>query len=88
VLGDAFTRAGFREVTVETVSAPLHMTSAKEYVRFAQESFGALHQMLSSLDAAGRDAAWAEVATEVERFEDGGGRFVGPCELLVAVGTK
>jgi SAM-dependent methyltransferase len=86
VLAAAFTRAGFRDVTVETVAAPLQMTSAKEYVRFAQESFGALHQMLSSLDVAGREAAWAEVATEVTRFEDGG-RFVGPCELLVAVGT-
>jgi SAM-dependent methyltransferase len=88
VLADAFTRAGFRDVTVETVPAPLHMKSAGEYLRFAQESFGALHQMLSSLDGAGRDAAWAEVATAVARFEDAARRFVGPCELLVAVGTK
>jgi ubiquinone/menaquinone biosynthesis C-methylase UbiE len=88
VLADELTRAAFRDVVVESVPAPLHMASAREYLRFAQESFGALHQMLSSLDAAGRDAAWAEVATAVARFEDGGGRFVGPCELLVAAGTK
>jgi SAM-dependent methyltransferase len=88
VLAAAFTRAGFRDVVVETLSAPLLLASTAECLRFEQESFGALHQMLSSLDRAGRDAAWAEVATELARFEDRAGRFVGPCELLVAVGTK
>jgi SAM-dependent methyltransferase len=87
VLEEAFGRAGFRDVVVEAVPAPLHLPSAAEYLRFAQESFGALLQMLSSLDGAGREAAWAEVATALGRFEEGG-RFVGPCELLVAVGTK
>ncbi|HVU50074.1 MAG TPA: methyltransferase domain-containing protein [Polyangia bacterium] len=87
VLADAFTRAGFRDVVVEAAPAPLRLSSAAECLRFEQESFGALHQMLSSLDRAGRDAAWAEVATALTRFEDGG-RFEGPCELLVAVGTK
>jgi ubiquinone/menaquinone biosynthesis C-methylase UbiE len=86
VLADSFTRAGFRDVVVEAMAAPLHLPSAADYLRFAQESFGALHQMLSSLDRAGRDAAWAEVAKELTRFEEGG-RFVGPCELLVGVGT-
>ena len=88
VLEEAFTRAGFRDVVVEGVPAPLRLSSAAECLRFEQESFGALHQMLSSLDRAGRDAAWAEVATALARFEDGAGRFVAPCELLVAVGTK
>jgi len=86
-LAEALTRAGFRDVTVEALSAPLHQPSAAECLRFEQESFGALHQMLSSLDRGGREAAWAEVATALGSFEHGG-RFVAPCELLVAVGTK
>ena len=43
--------------------------------------------MLSGLDDAGREAAWQEIEQELEasRAPDG---FEGPCELVVAVGTK
>lgn len=88
ILESSFVRAGFRDVIVETVRAPLRMTSAAECLRFERESFGALHQMLSPLDPAGRDAAWAEVGAALRKFEDAQTGFIGPCELLVAVGTK
>jgi SAM-dependent methyltransferase len=87
VLEAAFTKAGFSDVRAETVQAPLRMESAAACLRFEQESFGALHQMLSSLDRAGRDAAWQEVGRALGEFERDGA-FVGPCELVVAVGTK
>jgi len=87
-LEGAFTRAGFRDVKVETVSAPVRMTSAAECFRFEQESFGALHQMLSSLDEAAREAAWADVAAALREFERPGEGFVGPCQLVVAVGVR
>ncbi len=87
VLEQALVRAGFRDVKVQSIPAPLRTTAAAECLRFEQESFGALHQMLSSLDPAGRDAAWAEVGTALQGFEDGRG-FEGPCELLVATGMK
>lgn len=59
---------------------------------YAQEltrnrSFGALHQMLSSLDPAGKDDAWQEIEQELQQFEGAGG-FVGPCELLVGPAVK
>ena len=88
VIEEAFQRAGFRAVEAERISAPLRMTSAAECLRFEKESFGALHQMLSSLDEPGRDAAWAEVGQALREFERGDEGFVGPCELVVAVGTK
>jgi SAM-dependent methyltransferase len=84
----AFVRAGLRDVKVETLSAPLHMESAAECLRFEKESFGALHQMLSSLGQAGRDAAWAEAGAALRPFEEGQAGFVGPCELVLAVGVK
>jgi len=74
---DAFMRAGFRDVKAETLMAPLRMSSAAECLRFEQESFGALHQMLSSVDPAGRDAAWAEVGAALHEFERSGEGFVG-----------
>jgi SAM-dependent methyltransferase len=87
-LEQVFVRAGFRDVKVEAIAAPLRMKSAAECLRFEKESFGALHQMLSSLDPAERDAAWAEVGAALRAFEDGQAGFTGPCELVLAVGTK
>jgi hypothetical protein len=43
--------------------------------------------MLSALDEAGREAAWHEIEQELKAFEGRNG-FEGPCELVVAVGTK
>ena len=88
VIEEAFVRAGFRDVKAERVATPLRMTSAADCLRFEKESFGALHQMLSSLDDAGRDAAWTEVGSALREFERSDDGFVGPCELVVAVGTK
>jgi ubiquinone/menaquinone biosynthesis C-methylase UbiE len=87
VLEAAYQKAGFRDVQIRLVSAPLRMPSAAECVRFERESFGALHQMLSGLNEPERQAAWAEIEQELRQFEDSGG-FEGPCELVVAAGVK
>jgi ubiquinone/menaquinone biosynthesis C-methylase UbiE len=79
--------AGFTDVTVEPVSAPLRLPSAAECVRFERESFGALHQMLSGVPADERPDVWAEIEQALSRFESADG-FAGPCELLVAAGTR
>jgi SAM-dependent methyltransferase len=88
VLDAALTGAGFRDVKTEAVSAPLRMKSADECLQFEKESFGALHQMLSSLDAGGRERAWAEVASALREYDRAGHGFVAPSELLIGVGTK
>ncbi len=87
VLAEAFERAGFVDVESVTLDAPVRLGTAKECLDFEKESFGALHQMLSGLSEEEKDAAWAEIDTELGKFEVDGS-FVGPCELIVAVGTK
>ncbi len=87
VLTDAFRDAGFRDVGSQAVPAVLRMPHAQDCVRFERESFGALHQMLSGLAPEQREQAWQEIGTELARFEDAEG-FEGPCELIVAWGTK
>ena len=87
VLEASFKSAGFTDVTSRVIAAPLRLSSAAECVRFEQESFGALHQMLASLDSQGKAAAWEEIAAKLGPFERDG-RFEGPCELVVAVGTR
>jgi SAM-dependent methyltransferase len=83
---EALRSAGLTELESRTVAAPLRLSSAAECTRFERESFGALHQMLSGLDEAGRAAAWREIEQELRAF-DGPDGFVGPCELVVAAGT-
>ena len=82
-----FEGAGFHDVEVRTVDAPVRMASAAECTRFERESFGALHQMLSALSDADREAAWTEIEQALAEFEGPEG-FAGPCELLVAAATK
>ncbi|HVD15725.1 MAG TPA: methyltransferase domain-containing protein [Actinomycetota bacterium] len=85
-LEQALTAAGFDQVSVEAVNAPLRLTSAEECVRFERESFGALHQMLAAVPTAERESVWSEIRDALAPFEGDGG-FVGPCELLVASGA-
>jgi SAM-dependent methyltransferase len=87
VIEDLYTRAGFHDVEVRRVSAPLRMSSAAECLRFERESFGALHQMLSGLDEPEREDAWDEIERELSQFDTSGG-FEGPCELIVSAGTR
>lgn len=87
VLEQALAAARFRDVEIRAVPAPLKTNSAAECVRFERESFGALHQMLSGLDAPGREEAWREIEESLRQFERGGA-FEGPCELLVAAATR
>ena len=80
-------RAGFRDVTVEKIDVPVRLSSAAECVRFERESFGALHQMMATLSDDERADTWREIESALEKFQGPGG-FVGPCEMLVAVGVK
>ncbi|WP_217912690.1 class I SAM-dependent methyltransferase [Miltoncostaea marina] len=87
VVEKALASAGFREVRTRVVPSPVRMASAQECLRFERESFGALHQMLAGLDEAAREAAWDEVGEALAAFEGPEG-FVGPCEMIVAAGTR
>ena len=92
-LGDAslahavFEEAGFRDVQVSTISAPVLLPTAAECVRFERESFGALHQMLAGVDEAEREQVWADIEVELRAFETPSG-FEGPCELHIVAGSR
>ncbi len=86
-LEKAFSDAGFRNIEIEKINAPVRLSSAAECLQFEQESFGALHQMLSGLSDPQQDEAWNEIEEALGQFEMDG-QFEGPCEMLVAVGTK
>jgi hypothetical protein len=52
-------------------------------VRFERASFGALHQLLADVDAAGRPQPGG-ITNQLAVFDTG----AGPCELLVGAGTN
>lgn len=87
VIETAYESAGFTAVVVRRVAAPLRLDSAAEYVRFARDSFGALHQMLAGLEEAEQEETWAEIEAAMRRFEGPDG-FAGPCELVAAAARK
>lgn len=87
VLEKSLADAGFTGIRIEKVEAPVRLTSASECLQFEQESFGALHQMLGRLSDGEKDEAWEEIEQALQQFEDGQ-QFVGPCEMLIAVGTR
>jgi SAM-dependent methyltransferase len=87
VLRHELEAAGFVDVDVRALQAPLQLASAAECVRFERESFGALHQMLAGLGADAQAAVWQEITDALTEFEGPDG-FVGPCELLVVAAAK
>jgi len=87
ILEEAFIKAGLKNVESKVVDAPLQVKSAAECLQFEKESFGALHQMLSGLSEKEKDEAWQEISEALGEFEGEDG-FSGPCELVIAVGTK
>lgn len=87
VLAKKLADAGFRDVRIERVDAPIRLKSALECLQFEQESFGALHQMLGGLSEREQDDAWAEIEDALGAFEKDG-KFEGPCVMLVASATR
>jgi hypothetical protein len=43
--------------------------------------------MLGALSPTEKDSVWEEIETALKKFEINGS-FVGPCEMIVAVGEK
>lgn len=79
--------AGFGDVVVDVVDAPVRLPSAADCVRFERESFGALHQMLGALGADEQADVWGEIEEALSQFDTADG-FVGPCELVIAGATR
>ena len=87
LMEDAFQQAGFRDAQIRVIQAPLRLADAAECVRFEQEAYGALQEMLARLSDAEREATWQEVHVALIQFEGQDG-FESPCELLVGAAAS
>lgn len=86
-LETALRQAGFYDIQIKVIPAPVRMKSTVEYVRFIRESFGALHQMMSGLSETERQETWQEIEQALRQFESETG-FTGPCEVVIGAGVK
>jgi SAM-dependent methyltransferase len=86
-LRGAFQRAGFRDVTVETVASARRFPSLAAAMGHRRDSLPEMRPFLEQMTHAKREEVWKEIETVIRRFEQADG-IVIPTERLVAVGTK
>ena len=87
LVNELFEQAGFSAVATTKIDAPFKLPSAADYLDFIRTSAGPILQILSRLDAAARDAAWADIETKFNAFNTASG-WEGPNELLLTVGRR
>jgi SAM-dependent methyltransferase len=87
VLGDGFSKAGFRDVAVHVVATRHRFPSLADAIRYAKETPLPLRELLVQLDASQQDEVWAQSERAFQQFVGPDG-FDAPCELLIGAGTK
>jgi SAM-dependent methyltransferase len=86
MLEDAFGTAGFREISVRTVSTRRRFRSLGEAMQYARGPLP-LRELMARLSRAEQEQAWAEIERALGQFAGPQG-YDSPCELLLGVGTK
>jgi hypothetical protein len=82
-----FAAAGFRGVATTRIDAPLRLPSALAYLDFVRSSASPIQMILSRLDEAAANAAWAEMADILSACATPSG-WEGPNELLLTAGRR
>ena len=82
-----YSRAGFLNVSVHAVPIQRRLPSAADAIRSMRNSASDVSELMSRLNDADRELAWAEIEQQLGQFEGANG-FEAPGEVLVGVGTK
>jgi hypothetical protein len=86
-MNELFTQAGFRDAATTRIDAPFRMPSAKAYLDFVRTSASPIQRILSHLDPAAANAAWADMEDKLSAFTTPWG-WEGPNELLLTAGRR
>ena len=78
--------AGFAQVEVGELAAPMRLPAVAHYIDFIRSSGSPILQILAPLPASAQAAAWADMAAELERFTGADG-WEGPNALLLCSGA-
>ncbi|MEO7053533.1 MAG: methyltransferase domain-containing protein [Rhizomicrobium sp.] len=86
LLEQLFQDAGFREIRVTRIAAPIRAASVEAYLQFLQSAAAPVRDLLNGMSADIRQAALAEMAAALLPFLQDGA-FQAGTELLLASGT-
>jgi len=87
LVDELFRKAGFRDVATTALDAPFTLHSVSAYVDFVKSSAGPVRDILSSLDPAAAEDAWADIADRLRVFDNKQG-WSGPNELLLTAARR
>ncbi len=82
LLAGLLQQAGFGDVSVRALSAPFRLARCADYVAFVRSAGAPVIETLKRLDDRARDAAWADIAVQLDCFTTPQG-WEGPNELLL-----
>jgi SAM-dependent methyltransferase len=85
-LQGAFSSAGFRDVTVQTVHIRRRFPTLSDAMQYARGPLP-LRELMTRLGPGEREQAWAEIERALAQFVGPTG-YDSPCEVLIGVGTK
>jgi ubiquinone/menaquinone biosynthesis C-methylase UbiE len=86
-LEDIYSRVGLLHVSVHAVPRLRHFSSAADAVGGIRKAGREVKDLMSRLNEADRERAWAEIEEQFKQFEGPNGVEV-PGEVLIGVGTK
>ena len=86
-LEEVYGRGDFLNVSAHAVPIKRRLPSAADAIRSMRNSAGDLRELMSRLNDADRELAWAEIEQQLHQFEGPSG-FEAPGEMLIGVGTK
>ncbi len=68
LIDQLFTEAGFRNVATTKMAAPFRLPAVSDYMQFVRTSAGPIVEIVQRLESAKRDAAWADIESQLSRF--------------------
>ena len=87
LLADLLDTAGFVDIEVHAVSAPMRLPSCQHYIDFVRTAGLPIMAILAPLSASAQTEAWHDMAAQLERFTTPTS-WVGPNELLLCSATR
>ncbi|WP_406855318.1 class I SAM-dependent methyltransferase [Alsobacter sp. KACC 23698] len=86
-IDELFRQAGFQHVATTRLNAPFRAPAVGRYLEFVRSAAGPILEILETLDAAGREAAWCDIEEQLRIYDTPEG-WVGPNQLLLTAGRK
>ena len=87
LLASLLTDAGFTDINVRAMAAPMRLPSTQHYVDFVRTAGLPIKAILASLSEAAQQEAWSDIYHQLDQFMTPEG-WQGPNELLLCCATR